>query len=150
MDLMRWGTGIADPGRSLDRLQREINTLFDFFPGIDETRGLFDRMVSPPVDLIEANDGFRLRADLPGIKLADIDISIASNVLTLKGQRKAAAGSGSVYRKESWEGSFQRTIALPATVDSDKIEASFRDGVLEVSIPKREEAKPKRITVKTN
>jgi HSP20 family protein len=150
MDLIRWGSDLADPVRGLDRLQREINQLFDL-PRFDESRGLFDRMVSPAIDLIETADGFRVHADLPGIKLEDIDISIASNVLTLKGEKKKSAQeSGTVYRKETWEGSFQRTISLPTTVDPDQIKATFRDGVLEVHIPKKEEARPKRITVKTS
>ena len=149
MDLVRWGQDFVDPVRGLDRLQREINQLFDFprFPG---NRGLFDRMVSPAIDLVETADGFVVQADLPGIKLEDIDISIASNVLTIKGEKKPQKESGRVYRKETWEGSFQRTISLPTTVDPDRIEASFRDGILEVAIPKKEEARPKRIAVKAS
>jgi HSP20 family protein len=140
---------ILDLGQGLDRLQRDINKLFDF-PRSAETRGLFDRMVSPAVDVIETEDGYVVCADLPGIEVRDIDISVAGNVLTLKGRRRASERHGEVYRKETWEGTFQRTLSLPAGVDPDKVAAVFKDGVLEVTIGKREEARPRRISVKAS
>jgi len=138
---------LMDPAQGLDRLQREINRLFDF-PRSVESRGLFDRTVSPAVDVVETADTFVVQVDLPGIDAKDIDISVAGNVLTLKGERKARGHSGEIYRKETWEGSFQRTLSLPATVDPDKVAASFKDGVLGITIGKREEARPRRIAVK--
>jgi HSP20 family protein len=138
-----------DQVQGIDRLQREINRLFDFPRGA-ETRGLFDRTVSPAVDVVETEDGYVVFADLPGIEARDIDISVAGSVLTLKGKRKAAERRGEVYRKETWEGTFQRTLSLPAGVDPDKVTAVFRDGVLEVTIGKREEARPRRISVKAS
>ena len=138
---------LLDPARGLERLQQEINRLFDF-PRSAESRGLFDRTVSPPVDVAETGDGFVVQVDLPGIEAKDIDISVAGNILTLKGERKARGHRGEVYRKDTWEGSFQRTLSLPATVDPDRVSASFTQGVLEVTIGKREEARPRRIAVK--
>jgi len=89
-------------------------------------RGLFDRTISPAIDVVEHPDRFTVECDLPGIEQKDIDISIATGVLTIKGEKKGEKVSekAKVYRKETWEGSFQRTISLPATVDSDKVEAT--------------------------
>jgi HSP20 family protein len=84
------------------------------------------------------------------VELKDLDLSIANNVLTIKGQKKDERESkdAKVYRQESWAGSFQRTLSLPNTVDPEKIEAVMKDGVLTVVLPKKEEVKPKQITVK--
>jgi len=138
---------LMDPVQGLERLQREINRLFDF-PRSVESHGLFDRTVSPAVDVVETADTFVVHVDLPGIDAKDIDISVAGNVLTLKGERKARGHKGEVYRKETWEGSFQRTLSLPVTVDPDRVSAAFKEGVLEITIGKREEARPRRISVK--
>ncbi len=149
MDLVRWQDDFLDPTQGLDRLQREINRLFDF-PRSVEARGLFDRSVSPAVDVIETQDAFVVQVDLPGIEPKNVDVSVAGNVLTLKGHRKGVEPKGEVFRKETWEGSFQRTLSLPASVDPDKVTAVFKDGVLEVTIGKREEARPRRIAVKAS
>ena len=138
---------LLDPVQGLERLQREINRLFDL-PHSVESRGLFDRTVSPAVDVVEAADNFVVQVDLPGIEAKDIDISVAGNVLTLKGERRARTHKGELHRKETWEGSFQRTLSLPATVDPDRVSAAFKDGVLEITIGKRDEARPRRISVK--
>lgn len=138
---------LPDPLHGLERLQDEINRLFDL-PRSGESHGLFDRTVSPPLDVVETADSFVVQVDLPGIEAKDIDISVAGNVLTLKGERKARSHRGEVYRKETWEGSFQRTLSLPATVDPDRVSAAFADGVLEITVGKREQARPRRIAVK--
>ncbi|UCF99534.1 MAG: Hsp20/alpha crystallin family protein [Spirochaetaceae bacterium] len=150
MALVRWYDRDLEPTSTFDWLQRQINELFDF-PRIPESRGLFDRRVSPAIDVIEHADRFTVECDLPGISQKDIDISIASGVLTIKGEKKVEKQSENtkVYRKETWEGSFQRTLSLPTGVDSDKVEATFNNGVLKISLPKREEAKTKRIELKT-
>lgn len=147
MDLVRWNDRFLDPVRGLDRLQREINDLFDFSAPL-EARGLFDRMVAPAVDVIETDDELVIEADLPGMVSKDIDISMASNVLTIRGEKKAPERKGEVYRAETWEGRFQRTISLPGEVDSNKVNATYKDGVLKVTVAKREEAKARQISVK--
>ena len=90
-----------------------------------------------------------MTCELPGLEQKDIDVTIASNVLTIKGQRKNEweEKRGKVYRKESWSGSFQRTLPLPTSVDGEKIKAELKDGILTITLPKREEAKPKQIAV---
>ena len=141
MALIRWYDRDLEPVGTFDWLQRQINDLFDF-PRFPETQGLFDRRVSPAIDVIEHPDSYTVECNLPGIDQKDIDISIASGVLTIKGEKKTEQRSEKrkVYKKETWEGNFQRTISLPSAVDADKVEASFSNGVLKVTLPKREEA----------
>ena len=149
MALIRWYDRDLEPVGTYDWLQRQINDLFDF-PRFPETQGLFDRRVSPAIDVIEHPDSFTVECDLPGMDQKDIDISIASGVLTIKGEKRTEQKSENrkVYKKETWEGNFQRTISLPSVVDADKVEASFSDGVLKITLPKREDVKAKRIALK--
>jgi HSP20 family protein len=150
MALIRWYDRDLEPASTFDWLQRQINDLFQF-PRFPEVQGIFDRRVSPAVDVVEHPDHFLVECDLPGIDQKDIDITVAAGVLTIKGEKKQEKRSekAKVFRKETWEGSFQRTISLPATVDAEKVEASYRDGVLRVHLPKREEAKTRRIALKS-
>lgn len=149
MALVRWYDRDLEPVGTFDWLQRQINELFDF-PRFPESQGLFDRRVSPAIDVVEHTDRFTVECDLPGIDQKDIDISIASGVLTIRGEKKTEKKSekSKVYKKETWEGSFQRTVSLPTGVDGDKVEATFTDGVLKITLPKREEAKTKKIELK--
>jgi len=148
MAIIRRQTDVYDPFRELRTLQNEINDLFDFdrFPG---TEGLFDRRYSPAMDVTENEDSFTVRAELPGISEKDIDVSIASNVVTIRGEKKEdkEEKNGKVFRRETWSGSFQRTLSLPLAVDARNIKADLKDGVLTVVLPKHEEAKPKQIAV---
>ena len=142
---------VRDPVGELDRIRREIDQLFDpehnFF-----SDGIFDREYSPSMDVVENEDAFLVSVDLPGVDQKDIDVSVADNVLTVKGEKKNKEEEkdkqGKVYRRECWEGSFQRTLSLPQGVDADKIDATMNDGVLSISLPKREDAKPRQISVK--
>ena len=149
MALIRWYDRDTEPAGTFDWLQRQINELFDF-PRFPETQGIFDRRVSPAIDVVEHPDSFTVECDLPGIDQKDIDISLASGVLTIKGEKKVENKSekAKVYKKETWEGSFQRTVSLPGGVDTDKVEAGFKDGVLTITLPKREETKARRIELK--
>lgn len=149
MNITRWRRNDEfDPMRELDRLQNEINRLFDFDAG-DRTTGLFDSIHTPAIDVIEHADRFTVECDLPGVDKDSVDISLAGNVLTIKGEKKGEQESDGrgYFRRESWSGSFQRTIALPQTTDAEKIDAALKDGVLRISLPKKEEMKPKRIAV---
>jgi HSP20 family protein len=106
----------------------------------------------PQVDVFETADSIVLKADLPEVKKSDVDISIQNNTLTLKGERKMERESkeNQVYRMERSYGTFSRSFSLPPTVDSERAEAEFADGVLTLTLPKREESKPKQIKVKVN
>ncbi|RKX76056.1 MAG: Hsp20/alpha crystallin family protein [Spirochaetes bacterium] len=152
--LTRWRRKTTEPTEwaadPFERLQREINRLFDFDRwGWDETTGIFDRTISPPMDIVEKPDSIVVTCDLPGVDKKDLDISISGNVLTIKGEKKEEKEEKETqyYRKESWSGSFQRTVSLPNTVDADKVEAVMKDGVLRLTMPKKEEAKRKQIPV---
>jgi len=151
MDLVR-GKQVKnlDPMGEFERLQNEINNLFNF--DYQGNRGLFDRPASPPVDVIEKADSLLIRCDMPGISKDDLDLSLARNVLTIKGEKKSEEGKEDAkkYRNETWSGVFQRTISLPDSVDPNKVEADLHDGVLEITIAKREEVKPRHIDVKVS
>ena len=152
MNLIRWKRNdVFDPVSDFDRLQEEINKLFDF-DKYSPLNGLFDRLSSPSIDVAEGENEFTVTCDLPGVDLKDIELSIANNILTLKGEKKEekTAKDSKVYRKETWAGSFQRTLNLPNTVDPGKIEAVMKNGVLSITLPKKEEVKPKQITVKVS
>ena len=124
---------------------REIDRVFDaFFGQTDQGR----RWV-PPMDLVEADDHFVLKADLPGLVEGDVNIEVQDGTLTISGERKAEheQHERGFYRIERAFGSFNRSLTLPDGVDPDRIEASFSHGVLEVRIPKPEQRKPRRIAI---
>ena len=156
MRLMRMQNGVpSTTGAYFDWLQDEINRLFD--PEAAELEpGLLDRPAAPRVDIVEYEDRFELLCDLPGVDENDIELTIAANVLTLKGEKKAPVSEErrekgcKLYRDEIWYGSFQRTISLPQGVDSENVNATSKNGVLTVSVPKRDEAKQRRIEIKSS
>lgn len=133
----------------MERLQDEINGLFSF-DRYSGGAGLFDRTVSPSIDVVEQEDEFVVTCDLPGIDLKDLEISVSENVLTIKGEKRSGAENkdARVYRKETWDGSFQRTLSMPKSVDSGKTDASLKNGVLTITLPKRPEVRPRQISVK--
>jgi len=148
MARLRWRSGVFDPLAEFDRLREEVNQLLDI-PPVPTVRGLFDRPVSPAIDVTEDGSAFKVVCDVPGLKREDLDISLAQGVLTIKGDKKAPkrGNKARVYREETWEGKFQRTISLPSQVDPAKVAADLADGVLTVTLPKREEAKAKQISI---
>src|SRR4051794_13942411 len=105
----------------------------------------------PPMDLVEHDDHFTLRADLPGMSEADVNIEVRDNTLTLSGERQAEheERQRGYYRLERQFGKFSRALSLPEGVDAGAIEANFTHGVLEVRIPKPEQRKPRRIEIKS-
>jgi len=148
MDLVRYEPrSIWDPFTDLLDLRNEMNRLFDTFFGRGEKnqRGWY-----PAVDIYEEKDRYIVKAELPGMKQEDIKLSIVNNTLTLRGERKAEHEHrrDGYHRVERAYGEFCRSFQLPAEVDADKIKAVYKDGILEVTIPKSEKAKPKEITIK--
>jgi len=103
----------------------------------------------PPVDVYEDTDTLLVKAELPGLKKDDIEISLHDGYLTLSGERKEESKheDADVYRSERWVGKFHRSISLPCSVQADKIKATYNEGVLTVALPKAEEAKPKQIPI---
>ncbi|MEA2126806.1 MAG: hypothetical protein QOI80_3588 [Solirubrobacteraceae bacterium] len=139
MTIMRW-----EPLRELNTLQSEMNRLFNtaFDPSTQ-------RAWVPAMDLVENADHFVLRADLPGLKLEDVKIEVEDGTLTLAGERARdpREAKDGLFRLERPYGAFSRTLTLPKGIDVDAITATFADGVLEVAIPKPEQAKPRRVEI---
>lgn len=147
MAIIRWkNRDLYDPWNDFKALQKEINNLFDIdqFPS---STGLFDRSVSPAMDVTEDTNEYTVTCELPGLDQNEIDVSVASNVLTIKGEKKREEKKGKYYKRESWSGTFQRTLPLPSQIDGDKIKAELKDGMLTIVLPKKEEVKPKQIAV---
>jgi len=140
-----------DPFQELEQAQKEILRLFDpalsRFGGEDTT--LLGGQWAPAIDIHEEKDRIVVTADLPGLKKEDIEVSVQENNLLIKGEKKqeAADTKQGFLRRERFFGSFFRSIALPGTVDANSIQASYKDGVLSLSLPKKEEAKPKQIKI---
>lgn len=140
-----------DPFRELRSLQDEVNRLFNVGitrsgNGEDIVRGAW----TPSVDIFENQDKIVLEAELAGMNPEDVDISIENNIITLKGERKFEKNeeSENYHRVERSYGSFVRSFTLPRTVVSDEAEANFENGILKVTLPKREEAKARKIEIK--
>ncbi|MCC6153134.1 MAG: Hsp20/alpha crystallin family protein [Candidatus Hydrogenedentes bacterium] len=150
MSLVRWkDRGELSPWAPLRDIEGQFNRLFG---ELARDYDLFDRGWAPAVDLKETEQEYTLEADLPGMKKEEIDITVVDNVITLKGERKheAETKEKGYHRIERRYGSFERTFELPGGFDASKINAHFDNGVLKVTMPKREEMKPKQIEVKVN
>jgi len=142
----RWGITPWRPFRELEEWERRFDDLFGrpLWRLPVEERGWM-----PAVDVFEKEDKFVVKAELPGMKEGDIDVSVVGDTLSIKGEKKTETEikEEGYYRCERSYGSFYRSIPLPSNVDADKIEASFEDGVLEVALPKSAKVKPKKIAV---
>ena len=137
------------PFNELNRIRSEIDRFFeDPFSLVSPTTSFFEGWV-PAVDVYEDKDKFSVKAELPGMKKEDLDIALQGNTLTISGERKheEEKKEGENYRSERYFGRFQRSLTLPAPVDARKIQASYKDGILTITLPKSEEAKPKQIPV---
>jgi len=147
----RWGVIPWRPFRELGELERRFEDIFGrpFLPAVWRRLPMEERGWAPPIEVFEKEDKYVVKAELPGMKEEDIDVSVIGDTLTVKGERKAESEvkEEDYYCCERSYGSFFRSIALPSNVDAKKIEASFEDGVLEVSLPKAAEVKPKKISV---
>ncbi len=117
----------------------------------DELDQLFEvqRAWAPALDVAEDKDNYRVRVELPGLKREEIEVALNDGALTISGERKveAPAEGTVIHRQERYYGKFSRVLTLPSAVAADKVTAAYRDGVLTVTVPKAEEAKPKTITV---
>ena len=145
--IVRW-----DPFRELATVQDRMNRMFNDVWG--RTRHADDDYISgswlPSVDVRETKDALEIAAELPGLDPKDVEVSVENGILTLKGSRsfeKAIEGE-TYHRVERAYGSFERSFSLPTNVDPEKVHAVFRNGVLHLTLPKRDEAKPKSISIK--
>jgi HSP20 family protein len=147
MALIRW-----EPVRELNTIQSEMNRLFNtFFDSSASTHGGGQplRRWIPAMDLVETEDAFVLRADLPGLSEKDVNIELEDSVLTVSGERKAEheERKEGYYRVERASGSFSRSLTLPEGVDPEAVTANFERGVLEVRVPKPEQRKPRKVAI---
>ena len=137
-----------DPFRGMGDIQTEVNRLFDNWSGRPASG---ERMWLPAVDVHETKDEFVLTLDIPGVTEKDVHLSITGDMLTIKGERRferEAEGNGNTYhRVERLYGKFERSVQLPTMVQTDKVKATYRDGVLTVTLPKAEEVKPREIKI---
>ena len=153
MKLIRYQAPDLAPWSALNRwsnLRDELNSFFDtpFTSGFGRTGQLFTGW-SPALDLYENGDHFIAVVELPGMPKDVIDISLHDGTLTISGERKRDSNNNgeTAQRTERYVGTFRRSIALPARVDPNKVTATYEDGILKVTLPKAEEAKPKQIQV---
>ena len=146
------GLRVLDPWKDFGSLQERINRMFDdTIRTLHPTDGeeLEKGTWAPAVDIYETNDSFVVSADLPGLNKDEIQIDLKDNTLTLKGEKKfeEKVSKDNYIRVERAYGSFVRSFTLPQNVDPEKIKAKYKEGILEMTIPKKEEAKPKQIKV---
>jgi len=142
---------LRDPAVEASNLERRMNRLFN------EALGNFDWQYRdnagaswvPPVDIFEQPDAIRIAAEVPGVKPEDVKISLENNVLTIHGTKEQVAEERTerVHRYERTYGAFERSFTLPTTVDANNIKATYEHGVLTVTLPKVEKAKPRQIAV---
>lgn len=151
MDLIPWrakGTGL-DLFEDLEDFQKEMNRLFDLTmhrPGKKVNGATF---WAPAIDVIDEKEQIRVKADLPGLKKDEIEVSVENDVLTIRGEKKEEKEikEKDYIRSERYYGSFHRSFTLPSGVDAQKVNANYKDGVLEITLPKKEEAKSKQVKV---
>ncbi len=147
MAIVRWESN-PDDRSEFSRLHQEVNRLFNLFaPGTDP----FTSRVYPAVNVTEEGNALYIRAELPGVNPESLDISVVEGKLMLSGERKIEAEDErtSYHRREREAGFFRRTIVLPVKVDSGKVSATMKNGILTIALPKSEDAIPRKIAVKT-
>ena len=148
MDLVQW-----KPFREVSRLRNEMDRLWEdyFGSGRRALRPLEDAWM-PAVDVSETGDKITVKAEIPGMEAKDIEISMVGDTLTIKGEKKAEREEKeeNYHMVERSYGTFCRAMKLPAPVDPDKVEATYKNGLLTMVLPKKEEVKPKAIEIKAS
>ena len=148
MAIVRWHTQ-SDPFNELDRLRQEVDRLLNNF---GTSREPFFSRTYPAVNVSEDGENLHVRAELPGVKSEDLDVTVVEGQLVIRGERKIPQEqeNANYHRREREGGTFRRILALPERVDPTKVSASMENGVLTVTLAKAEEAKPRKISVKTS
>jgi HSP20 family protein len=143
-----WTPGWTVSNPAFTQMRREMESLMDRLTGAagdGQMGGVF-----PPVNVAEDGDHYYVRALVPGLDPTQLDVSVVNQTVTISGTRAAAAEEGaSVHRKERPEGSFSRSVTLPALFEGGGVEAQYADGILTLTLPKPETAKPRRVTVQS-
>jgi HSP20 family protein len=138
--------GWSSPFRELDELRREMDRVFG---SLSEGTGFGAAGVFPAINVSETNDAVFVKAELPGMKSDDLDVTFENGTVTLSGEREAEEESGDVsyHRRERQWGSFRRSFSIPQRIDADGVRARYLDGILTVELPKAAEARPKQIAI---
>jgi HSP20 family protein len=154
MAMERWrqyGADRWEPFRNVMDIQGEVNRLFDTFLGRPMPASApAERAWLPAVDMHETANDLVLKVELPGVRDKDVSVSITGDLLTVKGERRWSEGEGrdqKALHVERLYGQFERMIQLPLAVQGDKVKATYRDGVLEITLPKAEELKPREVKI---
>ena len=149
-DLIPWGrSGTPQNYRGEDvhpmmALHREMNRLFDDFTrGFESRLPMFGGAGWPQTDVVETDTEYRVTAELPGLEEKDVEVTLEGDMLTIKGEKKHEAGDGNSVVRERYHGKFQRSMQLGGEIQADKVSASFKNGVLTVTLPKNPDAEPK-------
>jgi HSP20 family protein len=145
------GQGTLSPFNELNRIRNEVYRIFEDPFGFASSASTLFEGWTPAMDIYEEKDKITVRAELPGMRKEDIEVTVVGDILTISGQRQQEQEKkeGETYRSERYLGRFQRSIALPTEVDPNKVQATYKDGVLSVSLAKSEQAKRKQIEIKT-
>lgn len=148
MELVRW-----EQVEGVNRIQSRINELFE--DALGRTRAQQSAAAGvwyPPVDILESKDSYLIRAELPGMRNEDLKTEVNEGILTLSGEKKLEDPADGVeyHRVERVTGKFSRSFHVPQTVNPDSIKATYKDGILEVQVPKADEAKPRQIAISLN
>lgn len=140
-----------DPMTSLRRLNNLLDEAFGWTGDREGSSGTITSAWLPPVDIFEDKDGLKIIAEIPGVDPENVRLSVENNMLTIRGEKRQVAEETSerVHRYERTYGSFERTFALPATVEADDIDAEYENGLLTISLPKSEKARPREISVRS-
>ena len=158
-ELMHWNRGSRLPAgatngfeRSLQNMQEEMNHLLENFYGNLLPAGWAKEPSVPAVDIIETETGFEVKAEVPGLGVEDVAVSVSDGLIKIEGEKKEEKQEEGkdFLRRETSYGSFSRTVALPESADCNKADATFKNGMLTIQVPKKAEAmqKPKKVAIK--
>ncbi|MDZ7372763.1 MAG: Hsp20/alpha crystallin family protein [candidate division KSB1 bacterium] len=146
MAVVRWRPVMRELLNFQDEFNRMVDEFFGRWPSL---RGETGTLWVPAMDVYETDEGIVVKAELPGVRKEDLKISVDNNILTIRAEKKQDAPKdvSCYYCSERVFGTFQRSFTLPNTADATRVKATYRDGVLVIEIPKKEEARPKEIQV---
>jgi HSP20 family protein len=145
-----WGVGWNTPTAAVAQMRRDMESLLERLTGGTQTDGSMAG-VFPPMNVSEDRDHYYVRALVPGIDAAQLNVSVVHQTIAVSGTRQSREEEGvSYHRKERAEGPFSRSVTIPAAFDGTRVEAKLVDGILTLTLPKPEAAKPRRVTVQTS
>ncbi|MBD3246064.1 MAG: Hsp20 family protein [Candidatus Omnitrophica bacterium] len=150
MALVPWRSKeVWDPFRDLSQIQDEMNKLFDFSLGRWPEKLAAESLWTPAIEVKDNKDAFEVKAELPGMKKEDIQVSVHGDQLVIEGEKKEEKDTKEkgFVRSERYYGKVYRAVPLPAEINAEKVKASYKDGVLHLNLPKKEEARPKELKI---